>query len=270
MKKTLLTLSMLLTCMLGTQAQTLTLSDNYDQVEKINKEAEKGGTRLVRFSSSRLINQDNWNVLVLPFDVSPIVISKAFGYAAVDVLDESNNVPNTMHFITISSGTIDAGTPFLVHPTSDEGAPTDFQNQVVFSDVVIKKVESQMVTTDNNGNRFIGVFSPTTFYGKDFWYMSKGMWKRASKFTEENPVSLKPFRAYIDMSNAKSKAAEAPMIIIDEPDGTTTVIDAATFNKGEFNSNADNGWYNVTGMRLVDEPTEKGVYIHNARKVIIK
>ena len=269
MKKTLLTLAIMLAGTLGIHAQTLTLSDNYDQVAKINEKAEQGGTWTIRFSSSRAINQDNWNVLVLPFDVPNLrMLSKAFGYAAVDVLNVNNDVPNTMHFVQATSIAIPAGTPFVFKPTSDEGAPKDFKNVIGFTNVEVKKVEAQMVQTDKNGNRFIGVFSPTTFYGKGLWYMSQGMWKQASKYTAENPVTLKPFRAYIEFS----KAAEAPMIIIDEPDGTTTVIDPATFNKGEFKSNGtqDDGWYSVTGMRLTQEPTAKGVYIHNARKVVIK
>ena len=265
MKKTLLTLAMMLAGMLSTQAQILSLDDSKDDmVAKINEAAEKGGTYNIRFSK-RTINLNTWNVLVLPFDVTPGKVSQAFGYAAVDVLNVNNENPNTMHFSIVTSGTIPAGTPFIILASDEKET---FREVSGFSNVEVKKVEAQMVQTDKNGNRFIGVFSPTTFYGKGLWYMSQGMWKQASKYTAENPVTLKPFRAYIEFS----KAAEAPMIIIDEPDGTTTVIDPATFNKGEFKSNGtqDDGWYSVTGMRLTQEPTAKGVYIHNARKVVIK
>lgn len=270
MKKTILTLAMMLAGMLSAQAQnTLQLYDTMaDRVEAINEAAENceknGATYKIKFNS-RAINMDNWNVLVLPFDVKPGIISKAFGYAVVDVLVTNNPNPNTMHFAINATNIIPAGTPFLIKPGNDKAK---FSEITSFKDIVVKKVQPQMAQADKNGNRVVGVFSYTTFYGKDFWYMSQGMWKQASKFTEENPVTLKPFRAYIDMS----KAAEAPMIIIDEPDGTTTVIDPATFNKGEFKSNGTqyDGWYSVTGVRLTQEPTAKGVYIHNARKVVIK
>ena len=272
MKKTVLTLAVLLAGVLGAQAQNkLKLFDTMDMVEDINAAAEvcekdPKATYKITFNS-RTINQDNWNVMVLPFDVKPGIFSQALGYASVDVLKVDNDNPYSMHFELTTSGIIPAGTPFLFKPGYFKET---FQEVTAFKKVVIKKVESQMVQTDKNGNRFIGVFSPTTFYGKGFWYMSQGMWKQASKFTEENPVNMKALRAYIDLNRTKS--AEAPMIIIDEPDGTTTVIDAATFNKGEFKSNGglDTGWYTVTGLRLSDEPTAKGVYIHNARKVIIK
>lgn len=264
MKKTLLTLAMLLTCMLGTQAQTtLTLDDSKDMVSKINDAAEKGGTYTIRFNA-RPVNKDNWNVLALPFDVKPGVLSKAFGYAAVDILVTANSEPGTMHFANTTSGIIPAGTPIIFKPGDDKST---FDEVTFFTGITVKQVEAQMPQSDNNGNRVIAVFDKTTFYGASYWYMSQGMWKCASKFTEEKPVTLKPFRAYIDLSGSKSKVA--PRIVIDEPDGTTTVIDATTFNKGEFGTQ-DDGWYSVTGMRLSEAPTAKGVYIHQARKVIIK
>ena len=114
MKKTLLTLAMMLAGMLSTQAQSLILDDSKDDmVTKINEAAEKGGTYNIRFSK-RTINLNTWNVLVLPFDVKPGVIGKAFGSstgtAAVDVLNVNNENPNTMHFSIVTSGVIPAGT----------------------------------------------------------------------------------------------------------------------------------------------------------------
>ena len=59
--------------------------------------------------------------------------------------------------------------------------------------------------------------------------------------------------------------------IIDEPDGTTTTVDAATFNTGSFSSRSqDDSWYSLTGARLTEVPTQKGVYIHQGRKVVIR
>jgi hypothetical protein len=272
MKKTLLTLSMLLTCLLGTQAQTQTLilDDSFNLTEKINAAADdcaENGTKYTIRFGKRAINQNNWNVLALPFDVKPGVLSRAFGYAAVDILVVDNPDPRTMHFAVTTSGIIPAGTPFLVRPGDDY---QNFEDVVNFTKVTVKAVEPQMAQSDKNGNSIIAVFDKTSFYGAGYWYMSQGMWKSASTYTEKKPVTLKPLRAYIDLTGTKSKVA--PRIVIDEPDGTTTVIDAITFSKGSFSTDSrqDDGWYTVTGLRLSEEPTAKGVYIHKARKVIIK
>jgi hypothetical protein len=270
MKKTLFTLALILGGMLGARAQTqfLTLDDSKDLTPVINAAAEKGGTYNIRFSS-RNVNVNTWNVLCLPFDVTPAQLSNAFGYAAIDRLIEENDDGN-IHFEPSVSGIIPAGTPFLMHVGDTYKTKDNFRKVVAFTGVTVKKVEASTTVTDACGNRFIGTFSPVEVYGEKIWYMSKGKWYDALYFSEENPVSLKPMRCYIDFSGNTTKAR--PLIIIDEPDGTTTTIDVATFNKGEFTTKAvqDNGWYSLTGTRLTEAPTTKGIYIHQGRKVIIK
>ena len=56
-----------------------------------------------------------------------------------------------------------------------------------------------------------------------------------------------------------------------EADGSTTTIrsiDADT--TGEGKAFAAQGWYTLDGMKLNAAPTEKGVYINNGKKVVIK
>jgi len=290
MKKTILTLAVMLAGMLSTQAQTiptLVLDDtNPDIVSFINENAEKGGNYYVTFTDRR-INMDFWNVLCLPFDVKVYMVSDAFYYAAVDMLIK-NSKDGNIHFEPVSDGPVNgyipAGTPFIVKVSKD--CPTNNFNGITFKGVkdrktkkykgvTLKKVDNPSgepyVQTDDCGNRFVGTLQGVTVLpagSKDYWYMSKCAWYDTSERTKD--VNLKPFRAYIDFS--QNTVTEAPMIIIEEPDGTTTVIDPATFNKGEFKTDGtqDDGWYSVTGMRLTQEPTAKGVYIHNARKVVIK
>ena len=271
MKKTILTLAVMMAGILGAQAQTenpkLVLDDTKDLVAVINAAAEKGGKYDVTFSD-RPINLGGWNVLVLPFDLKPFMISRAFGYAIPDVLIK-NSTDGNIHFDNNLSTTIPAGTPFILH-ISKEDCPADNFKDITFKNVTLKQVKASYTEEDSYHNRFVSTFSPVTFYGSKYWYMSKGSWYNASKFTEEKPVSLKPLRAYVDFSQNTVK--KAPMIIIEEPDGTITAIDPAAFNQGGFSTDGtqDNGWYTVTGMRLADEPAAKGVYIHNARKVVIK
>jgi hypothetical protein len=268
MKKTLLTLAMMLGGWLGTQAQeTLTLDDTQDLVPIINEAAEAGGTYNVTFSD-RPINIDSWNVLCLPFDIRPAQFKQYLGTVVVDLLDETSDDGN-IHFEPSVSGTITAGTPFIINVGKMKRTPTNFK-WVTFKDVTLQTVEASYTLTDNYGNRFISTFSPVTFYGEKFWYMSKGKWYDATLWTEENPVPLKPLRCYVDFT--ENTTTPAPKIIIREPDGTTTTIDAATFNTGEFSTKAsqDNAWYTLTGIRLNEKPTTRGVYIHQGRKVIIR
>ena len=46
-----------------------------------------------------------------------------------------------------------------------------------------------------------------------------------------------------------------------------TAIDAITVNKPVQN---DNSWYTIDGQRLNGEPTQRGIYIHNGQKFVVK
>ena len=38
----------------------------------------------------------------------------------------------------------------------------------------------------------------------------------------------------------------------------------------EVKEDSDNSWYTLDGRKLQDQPTKKGVYINNGRKLVIK
>ena len=58
------------------------------------------------------------------------------------------------------------------------------------------------------------------------------------------------------------------MILIEEPDGNTTAIKA--LNVDTMTSYSVDGWYTLNGVKLQGMPTEKGIYINNGKKVVIK
>ncbi len=217
--------------------------------------------------TTRVVNEDTWNVCVLPFETTPADISDAFGYAAVDVLDDTRDDGN-IHFQIVTSGVIPAGTPFIFKPSKDaDDAVADF-NEVTFESVKIVKSFAAPVTvengntyvTDKAGNKFWGTFKSTSFYGKQYWYMSKGAWKDASKFTDAKPVTVKPFRAFVEFVTPA-----AGRIFIEEPDGTETAIDAIQFNQ-MVNGEAT---YTLDGKK-VNNVTQKGIYIKDGKKVAVK
>jgi len=77
-------------------------------------------------------------------------------------------------------------------------------------------------------------------------------------------------RCYIDFSG--NTVTTRPMIIIEEPDGTTSIVSPEAFNSGQFSTDLskDNNWYSVTGARLSEKPTTHGMYIYQGNKVIVK
>ena len=233
-------------------AATLILDDSKD----IATTAQNGVD--VTFSSRNIL-QDTWNVVCLPFDATIKEISEAFGYAAVDLLKRDSS-DGSMHFIITSSGTVPAGEPFIVKPTSDEelNAKSNF-NQITFYGVNVKAyTDNPTPVADEAGNKFCGTFkAQTTISGEKFWYMSKGMWKHSVS----KPVNIAAYRAYLEVASADTR------IFIEEPDGSITAIDAINFNNNEIDAE---GWYTVNGMKLDAAPTQKGTYIKDGKKVFVK
>lgn len=73
---------------------------------------------------------------------------------------------------------------------------------------------------------------------------------------------IKPFRAYLRLN-----VSSAPEFIsVDWGDGMTSIV---PIEKEQVHQDAD-GWYTITGFRLPNKPTEKGIYIHNHKKTVVK
>ena len=239
-----------------TVISTVLLSDAEDFVS----EAKKGVN--VSFTD-RAINTNNWNVVALPFDATIAQISEAFGYAAVDRLNRKAADGN-IHFEVVTSGTIPAFEPFIIKTTDDEDLVKKNFTDVVFKGVNIEACDGTNNYVDDAAqNKFWGTFQASTeIYGQKYWYMSKGAWKDARNFTAEKPVTLKPFRAFVEFDE-KNVAAGA-RIYIEEPDGTETAIDAV-----EFNQMVNGDTYTVDGKK-VSNTAQKGIYIQNGKKIAVK
>ena len=59
---------------------------------------------------------------------------------------------------------------------------------------------------------------------------------------------------------------DAVRVYVQDEDGTITAIKAMDINPQAVGE----GWYTVDGMKLDAAPTQKGVYINNGKKVVVK
>ena len=208
---------------------------------------------------------EKWYAMVLPFATTVKEISDKFGYAVVETLDETSS---NIHF-KIQMGAIEANTPFIVKIYQNKSlADISFDEPgktIVYS-------ADPSVTTNEGNVKFTGSYSGKVgFSGKEYFFsMSKD--SDPSKYyfgSTENTTFLLPLGAYIaDLSAAE---AGTRVIYIDEPDGTTTAIEAVD---AEGAADAEvaygEGWYTITGIKLDAEPTTSGTYIFNGKKVFIQ
>lgn len=236
------------------------------------------GTPMPITFSSRNMNAEKWNALVLPFDVTMTELIQAFGqYVVVDVLKETSD--GNAHFKINLEETIEANTPFLIMMKTAKNMNTvNFANKIikyvtVGDNQTVRDEQGNPYVTNGSGVKFIGVYKQQSFTyetGAGIKYMSGGQFFTVGEgYTgadADHTLYQKPLRAYLDMSETLSAH---PMIFIENPDGSTTAISAINADNLVNNYTKD-GWFTINGMKLNDMPTEKGIYIHNGKKVVLK
>ena len=62
-------------------------------------------------------------------------------------------------------------------------------------------------------------------------------------------------------------ATSGARITVEEADGSTTAI--SSINADGIAMPAE-GWYTINGVKLEGAPTQKGIYINNGKKIIVK
>ena len=225
----------------------------------------------VRFDNYEMFAQ-KWYTLVLPFETTVAEVSKAFGYAVVDVFDTKNNNTDNVHF-SLHMGKIEANQPFIVKVVNEniaDIAKKVSMSNVVFTNKIIKNSTDPSVQDATTGapNKFIGVYSGKyKGFDPEVDYVfgtseSATTYQRSSK-----DFYIFPLSAYIKFGTAQG--SNTRLIIIDEPDGSTTAIDVLT-NEVVYSKAFAEGWYTLNGVKLQSAPTTKGIYINNGKKVVIK
>ena len=223
----------------------------------------------VKFASFTMA-PERWYTMVLPFKTNVADISSKLGYAVVNVLNTSNSADEVKFKLHMQD--IEANEPFLVKVYKEiDLANTDLDGDHValdpltFEGKTIAYVETPSVA-DAKGTQFIGTFMGYigTEGTTDEYYMatSNGKWYNAGIKGDDGKCG------YTRPSGAYLKVAEGvhARILIEEPDGTTS-IHTLTAN-GEMVP--AQGWYTLNGVKLQGVPTEKGIYINNGKKVVIK
>ena len=281
-------------------ANYLTISDDADVLSRIQIastvcDPEDQNTWYTVNVDGRSLNADKWNVLVLPFDVTPYEFTQALGrYAVFNTLESVNTTNNTVSF-KLQLNQLKANEPFLVKPEKLSTDVADGNNYpVAFAqDFVDRFVEYPTngvpAKTNLTGVAFKGAYKSfdldlgavgeeetikgVTYVndggeaGKKISYLAGGKFVTAT--TTDKTKSLKTLpvaftRAYLDFNGSTLSNAR---ILVEEADGTITAI--SEINAERVAANAE-GWYTINGIKLQSAPVEKGVYINNGKKVVIK
>ena len=209
--------------------------------------------------NSFAMDAKKWYAMVLPFDVTMMELINAFGgYVAVDVLDQTNT-DNSRVYFELNGATIPAHTPFLIKLFAEKNLNTvKFEKDGGFT--VEATASANTTVTDAAENEFIG-----TYAGKKFNGDNTNCWIVSLNSGKVQPASatatVYPLGAYIKTATANAR------FFVEENDGTVTEIERINADGSVVEAGA---WYTVNGMKLDKAPVEKGVYVKDGKKVVIK
>ena len=194
-----------------------------------------------------------WYTIALPFDITPYRFTQAIGGYAI--FDRLQTTGDKLSF-KISMDAIPAYTPFLVKVDA----------AVDFKDVVFEKVDIVAPAAKTEANdvwKVVSTIDKGDVTGLVYWLNRKDDGINLGRNSSGAPFN--GFDAYI--TTISGQPASEARIYIEEADGSTTAISAIAAD-GQLVS--AEGWYTLNGVKLQGVPTEKGVYIQNGKKVVIK
>ena len=204
--------------------------------------------------SGRTLNKDKWNTLCVPFTIS----NPAAVFGAGTLVKTLSGYSVSGSTITISftdAATIEAGKPYIVMLPS--GADDMVNPQ--FSGVTISNAALQGITA--GAATFKGNYAPVPLSAND---TKKLFLANNMLYYPTGSVTVKPFRAYFELTSDVPTASGAPNLVIDFGE-TTGVGELRTENR-----RIENSFYDLQGRRLNGKPTQKGIYIHNGKLEVLK
>lgn len=228
----------------------------------------------------RTLAANGWNTLTLPFNISSSdvaelnnILAAQSASIAFKELISSSFVDGKLTLTFKDAEEIKAGHPYMVKTSQDVDFTTlpaiidaaiAAQSLPItnpFKDVVVSKA---LVPTETTAVDFIPTLGSTAIEvtdAKEILFMASG---NTLKHPGSMPAYMKGFRAYFQL---KGDAANAASFNLDFGNGETTGINSLT---SEPSSNGEGTIYSLDGRRLSSKPVQKGVYIVNGKKMVIK
>ena len=226
----------------GTENPVLRLSEVDDNAEVL---ADKDNKFVALVEVDRQLTKGVWNTFAVPFAMTKAELGEGVLVKQLDSSELNAQKVLTMNFVEAEK--IEAGVPYLVKPVED--IPAISLAKVYISGAAVPTVTDAV--------DFIPTLGKTTVTADPATIRVIGT---DNKLHMPAAVGdMKGFRAYLQL---KGEAVNARTFFLDLGDEATgiTVIEKATTDNDAI--------YNLNGQRV--NGTQRGVYVVNGKKVIIK
>lgn len=241
------------------------------------------------FTASRIIYEHNysmksgykscqgWETLVLPFDVTQVLRQGETELVPYDAWTKGSvQRPFWLYSLTElgwkAETSIAANTPYLIGmPNNEKYDPSyNVTGKIQFIGVNVQVKTSDNLTAGKKGQKKLVPNYQNQDKNSNFWTLNvnndistntESSLVEGSAFVQ-NMRPVHPFEAYLTVTGP---AASRRVIPIFDDNETTGIINIPL--QQDINNYA---WYTLEGRKLQSEPTSKGVYIKNGKKVVVK
>ena len=249
----------------------LTLSDGDDNTETLTDNVDKKAN--VTLQGRTLYKDGGWNTICLPFDLSAEQIAAddcPLKGTIIKTLESSDFEDGTLTLNFTDASSISAGTPYVVKWSTESTEGAEGTENPVFKGVTISSTGGSGVGSMYVD--FVGTFSPVDLQGNDRKVLFMG--SSNTLYYPSKNLTVKSCRAYFQLHNGitagdleTTGGAKAFVLNFGDQEVETTSLNEVLRVKNEESSGA---WFTIDGRKLNRKPTQKGLYIHNGKKVVVK
>ena len=220
-----------------------------------------------RITYTRTLNNTEWNVLYLPFEIPVSQLTDKYEVAYINAIHSYDDDDNgeidrmSMEVIKLREGTLHANHPYLIKARTAAAK----QMSITVENTTLYKAESRTLDCSSVYIKFeiTGIYEKMTSEQLAGCYaLSGGSWKNLSSGS-----SLNPFRLYLRVSSREgspvklSEAALARIGIHVQGEETATSVEERLMQK----QHKANAVYDLSGRRITN-PKKGQTYIVNGKK----
>lgn len=241
-------------------SENMTLLDDYDAWK----------AKKVTLTGRTFVRDGRWQALSLPFDVATLT-GTPLEDAKLMTMGSTTLLGDVLTVKLVDATKIEAGKPYLVKWTTEGANITDpeFRNVTIdrWEDYI--EAEHAYFSANNDPVEFSSEDDHVLFVQKD-----NGLVKPSSDMLTFNAFrgffvikdnAIFAARFFLDDGTLPPEYYYADYDDDDDDDDETTVrtVGRESFGIGER-------WYTLDGRRLQGKPDQKGIYINNGKKIVIK
>ena len=239
----------------------------------------EGKTVNATLSGRTFFHDGCWNTISLPFALSAEQLADEecplYG-ATIKQLKDASFADGTLTLAFSDTTAITAGMPYIVKwPQGDDVTDPVFKNVTIAVENNMKMIvkDKDGGTPEDYENLYFGLilwggFNPTEITddmvdSKRILYMGADN----KLYYPTETMTIGAFRGYIQLHGISADELENPVksVVMNFGDETGISLTPNPSPTGEGNA-----WYDLSGRRLGGQPAQKGIYVRDGKKVLIK